>query len=162
MMKSLKGVAVAAMLAVSSFGTANAATFSDLGLSYVGDYTFKSTVATAATFWSTIQSLATTETYADISGYFASKLNPGETIDGTNDVGRFGSRITSPWFAQITFNSSTKTISFLGADINSSVTETSGSTVPVPGPEAGAGIGALAMAGMAYVAMRRRKQPLAA
>lgn len=30
-------------------------------------------------------------------------------------------------------------------------------TVPVPGPEAGAGIGALAMAGVAYLAMRRRR-----
>lgn len=34
-------------------------------------------------------------------------------------------------------------------------------TVPVPGPEAGAGIGALAMAGLAYAVVRRRKIPLA-
>lgn len=31
-------------------------------------------------------------------------------------------------------------------------------TVPVPGPEAGAGIGALAMAGVGYLAMKRRRR----
>lgn len=160
MKMKLKGVAIATVLAISSFTPAKAAVFEDLGLSYIGQYTFKSTVSEASGFWSIMEELALTQTYNEIAGFFASKLGINESIEGTSDIGKFGGRVTTPWFGQITFEN--QTISFSSASFNDQVTTFSDAVVPVPGPEAGAGLGALAMAGMAYVAMRRRKQNLAA
>ncbi|QEE43356.1 hypothetical protein FVA81_01530 (plasmid) [Rhizobium sp. WL3] len=157
---NFKGVAIATVLAMSSFTPAKAATFGDLGLDYIGGYVFSSSVSTAASFWSTLQDLANTNTYGQISGYFAGFLADGEDIEGASTVSKLGGRNSTSWLAEITFNSGS--ISFVAADVGGTVTPTVDSVVPVPGPEAGAGLGALAMAGMAYVAMRRRKQQLAA
>lgn len=153
---NLKGVAIAAVLAMSSFAPAKAAVLDDLGLSYMGEYVFKSSVNTASSFWSILQDVATTNTYSQISSYFQDLLDPGEQIEGISTVTKLGGRASTSWLAEITFNAGT--ISFVAADVGGTVTPTTGAVVPVPGPEAGAGLGALAMAGMAYVAMRRRKQ----
>lgn len=164
MKKSLKGITIAAVIAIGSFGPAKAAApeFTDLQLSYGGpfSYTFHSTVNSASSFWSIMEGLSATKTYSQISGYFASFFQDGEDIEGKSTIAKLGGRNSPSWVGEISFNSGT--ISFEAADVNGIVTPFSGSTVPVPGPEAGAGIGALAMAGMAYVAMRRRKQQIAA
>jgi MYXO-CTERM domain-containing protein len=153
---NFKGVALAAVMAASSFAPAKAAALTDLGLDYIGDYIFTSSVSSASSFFGTLQALALTNTYGEISGYFASFLDTGEDIEGISTVTKLGGRKASSWLAEITFNSGT--IGFVAADVSGTVTPTTGEVVPVPGPEAGAGIGALAMAGVAYVAMRRRKQ----
>lgn len=159
---NIKAIALTAAMLAGSFGAANAVTNNDLQLGYTGDYVFTSTVSTAASFWSTLSTLTSTNGYNSVYSYFSSFLATGETLDGVSDVAKLGGRTTS-WLAQVNFNSATSTISFKGATIDDQVTSTIGSVTPVPGPEAGAGLGALAMLGVAYWAKRRRDgQALAA
>lgn len=166
MKAKMKGVAVAAVVAMISFSPAKADAVSDSAISgslglldfgkAFGSNFFQSSITTGAGFLSALTGVANTYTYGQIVEAFVNFGNskvPGslstDTFTGAFNVGPGYS-----WVAALNFNSTTGTINLTGG--------VSGEVVPVPGPEAGAGLGALAMAGMAYVAMRRRKQQLAA
>jgi len=168
----LKHLALAALMSVTAPMAVNAATsynYSDLQLSYSGDYRFGSGVATASAFWDILSSLANSNGYTSVYNYFDSVSHLGLDLAGFSDVIKIKTSRNDPtWSGNLKFDTDNLKISFLGADINGtgvggSVTTTGGSTVPVPGPEAGAGLGALAMGGIAlYMKRRRRDEALAA
>lgn len=163
-----KSAFVAAMLlgSIAATGPAKADLASDaaiktsLGLSNFlldeGDNIFRSTISSSSAFLTALNTVAGTYTFSQIVDAFVNFGNsksPGtlssSTFNGTYLIGpKYG------WSTALQFNKATGDITVAGAS--------SPNIVPVPGPEAGAGIGALAMAGIAYVAMRRRKQQLAA
>lgn len=79
---------------------------------------------------------------------------------------KFGTNASTP--SPISFallNTGNFTIDWSGSAEKGTLAATAalkGQTVAVPGPEAGAGLGALAMAGVAYLVSRRRKVSVAA
>lgn len=163
---SLKGVALAAVVAVSSFAPAKAAGIADVlqltNYFNINQPLFVSSLGSDGAFLTKLQEVASSSTFSQIVSAFVTFANGNggslstDTFAGAYTVGQGLS-----WSSTISFDAINGTIQFAG----NTVTATNGNNspvVPVPGPEAGAGLGALAMAGMAYVAVRRRKQQLAA
>jgi hypothetical protein len=142
----LKSLALAAALSVAGINTAHADIASDLGIYGNVGTTFFSSLPSYAAFYSAL----TSYDYGSIYGFFgpATSTTVG-VVPGTSNL----------WSALLEFNTSTSTVYSNGFVVN-----TAGQTVtPVPGPEAGAGLGALAMGGMAFwMARRRKQQPIAA
>ncbi|OWK26148.1 hypothetical protein AJ87_46405 [Rhizobium yanglingense] len=62
----------------------------------------------------------------------------------------------SNWYGELNFNTATQTVSF-GSSQSVGGTVQGNPTVAVPGPEAGVGLSALMMGGMAFWMVRRRK-----
>ncbi|MBU0835714.1 MAG: hypothetical protein KKH33_25510 [Alphaproteobacteria bacterium] len=166
MKMNLKGVALATVVAMSSFAPAKAAGIADaLQLTNyfnIGQNLFVSSLTTDDSFLDKLEEVAQTSTFSQIVSAFVNFANSkGASLTNAGFSGAYSVGANGGWSSTILFSESTGTIQFAG----NTVTATTGNNtpvVPVPGPEAGAGLGALAMAGMAYVAMRRRKQQLAA
>ena len=100
-----------------------------------------------SSFYTALESLASSD-FTALSSYFG---GADSTVSGMIA----GSR--NFWYANLTFTGTT-------VASNGAIVDTGAGTVtPVPGPEAGAGLGALAMLGVAYwVKRRRNEQSLAA
>lgn len=162
---NLKTFGLAVAIAASSISVSLAATPIDsLGLKYKATQNgiFSTSVTTAQSFWDNLTTAFNAEGFNDIY----------QSIQGiANNIGLYPTATVSyvakktdigatSWTGYLTFNTATQTISFASGNlINASLV--ANPTVAVPGPEAGAGIGALMLGGMAYWYSRRR-QPRAA
>lgn len=152
----LKSLTIAAFMAFSSVSAANAASsiLDPLDLFPEPSSSFSTTIDKAGTFWGTFLGIFSTNGYNNVVNAFAAvglNFNPSDTevtFNGTSEL---------PWQGFLTFKGATETVTFVyTTDLGEET------VVSVPGPEAGAGLGALAMAGMGYLIMRRRKQQIAA
>lgn len=161
---NLKTFGLAVAIAASSISVSSATTpatpIDSLGLKYksVQKGTFSTTVNTAAGFWDNLTSAFNTygfQAIYDSVEDIASNIGLYQTAIVTfspkkTDVG------ATLWTGYLTFDSSTKTISFASSDLVGGSLVANG-TVSVPGPEAGAGLGAALLGGAAYLYSRRRQ-----
>jgi MYXO-CTERM domain-containing protein len=165
----LKNLALATMLAagVAFAPAANAASISEtLGLSgygkLFGDNFFQSSLTSDSSFLAGLQSVASTNSFSQIVDAFVGYANgTGAALTANSLTGSYVAGNSYSWLSILTFNSAANTIQFAGNTITAS-TGNNGSVTPVPGPEAGAGLGALAMGGLAFWINRRRKDAVAA
>lgn len=122
-----------------------------------GQHFFQSNLASDGEFLSKLVLVANTSTFTEIlSSFVAFGVSEGGSINQNTFSGAFAVGTNPNWISTIAFNQSNGSITFAGNTITAA-TGNNDTVVPVPGPEAGAGIGALALAGMAYAATRRRK-----
>lgn len=158
---SIKALALAAALAVSGGSFATAATAIDplniTAYSNSGGKLFTS-IKTSSNFLSALTSAfntsgfnslysTLTSTYAGIQN-FQNILVTFKPVKGSGD---------QSWTGQLAFNTATKSVTFGSVTLLSPTQLSVQAPVAVPGPEAGAGIGALIMGGMFLWSARRRK-----
>ena len=168
---AIKHLALAAIVAagLSVAPSAKADTITDaLGLSAFGQLFsnnfFQSSLSSSTSFLGALQTVASSYTYSQILGSlvsFANSTGPSTPLSTETFSVGYVTGESAVWSASMLFDSGSKSISFAGNTITA-ISGDNGSVVPVPGPEAGAGIGALAMAGLAFWMARRRKDDLKA
>lgn len=136
--------------------SAQALSFSDLGISYIGNFTFTSNVVAADTFWNTMKDLYAANGYTSLYNSFSAFLAP-DSAEGVNALIGGSVRNGTFWSGTLTFLSSQSRITFASANLGagSATIGTSGS-IAVPGPIAAAGLpGVLAL--MGFAAWKRRR-----
>lgn len=154
-MKHMAGPLVA-LATLAGAQSAQALSFSDLGIKYLGDFTFASTVSSADGFWNTLKSLYAANGYASLYNSFTALMAP-ETAEGTNALVGGNVRSGTFWSGSIDFLSSESRITFASTSLSAgkSTVGASGS-IAVPGPIAAAGLpGVLAL--MGFAAWKRRR-----
>lgn len=155
----MKSIALAAIIAASSFSASNAASILDpLKLTVAFPASFATDIDTHDGFWSAFLGVFGANGYDSVVNAFSDDFGFNFDPD-TNDVA-FNKPAPAPtaWLGYLTFNGANKSVTFA-----SFTGSTANPTVAVPGPEAGAGLGALLLGGMAlWVARRRNSAALAA
>lgn len=147
----MKSIALAAMIAASSFTASNAASILDpLKLTADPSSSFSTEIETWDGFWAEFLGVFGTNGYDNVLTAFE---NFGLDFDQDNTDVSFNKPAPAPlpWYGYLTFNNSNKSVTFASATDN-----VDNPVVAVPGPEAGAGLGALLLGGMALWVARRR------
>lgn len=158
---NIKSLALAVGIAASTFSvsSASAGILDDLDLTYLEDGQFSTGITSADDFWGEFKTIFFANSFQLVLDGFRDLAADFDDYEW-NQVG-FNSTTFAPWSGFLNFSVPTSTVTFASSNfVNGAFVPNP--TVAVPGPEAGAGIGALAMAGVAYLAMRRRKQQIAA
>ncbi|TCU15657.1 hypothetical protein EV130_12041 [Rhizobium azibense] len=157
---NLKSIALAAVIAASSMSTAYAATspIDDLKLTYKQDGEFSTRVTTAQSFWSAFVTAFNANGYTSIYNSFKSLALDIDDYDwpSITFTAKKSDGAVSNWYGELNFNTANQSVSF-GSSQSVGGTVQGNPTVAVPGPEAGAGLSALMMGGMAIWMVRRRK-----
>lgn len=158
---NIKSLALAVGIAASTFSvsSASAGILDDLDLTYLEDGQFSTGISSADDFWGEFKKIFFANNFQLVLDGFRGLAADFDDYEW-NQVG-FNSTTLAPWSGLLNFSIPTSAVTFTSSNIINGEFSPN-PTVSVPGPEAGAGLGALAMAGVAYFAMRRRKQHLAA
>jgi hypothetical protein len=153
---NIKPLALAALIAASSFSVSNAASILDpLKLTAEPSSSFSTEIDTWDGFWGVFLGVFNSNGYTNVFNAFAS-FAQGFDEENTEVTFNAQSLVPLPWQGYLTFNTDLQSVTFA-----SSTNLVDNAVVAVPGPEAGAGMGALILGGMAFWLARRRKEQTA-
>lgn len=157
----IKSLALAAAIAVSGLPSAYAATPpASLGLGQLTPGILSTTVGTANGFFNALKTAFDQSGYAGLTSSITGSFQALSDATSSNYFLFHLAGVSDSWGGSLNFNNTTQTITFNSLGFTGNLQQ---QVAAVPGPEAGAGLGALAIGGLALWMKRRRTDaPLAA